>query len=96
MVAMGMGKDDGRQTVDSQRLQLAGDLGLGRALVYQHRTLRHLQQDGVALADVEDGHPQAARRQGWRLLADRAPGQPQSCRHGGNHQDAASARRSEA
>ena len=62
VVAMRMGDDDDRQPGDAERPQLVSDLGLGRALVHEHRTLRHLQQDGVALPDVENGHTKATRR----------------------------------
>ena len=42
--------------------QLAGDAGLGRALVDEQRSPRRLQQDAVALPDVEERDAQPVRR----------------------------------
>ena len=62
MVALRVREDDGGEPPHAEPAQLASDVRLRRPLVDEHRTLRHLEQDRVALADIEERDPQASRR----------------------------------
>jgi hypothetical protein len=64
-----------REPADAEPAELGGDVRLRRPLVDEHGAFAHLQQDRVALADVEERDPQAAgRRRGRR-------GKPPARRH---------------
>lgn len=67
VVALRMRQDDRRQAAYAERAQLPGHVRLRRPLVDEDRALRHLQQHGVALADVQEGDPQARRRRQPRV-----------------------------
>ncbi len=51
------------QPAYAELAELAFDTRLGRALVDEDRSLRHLDEDRVALADIEERDPQPRR---WR------------------------------
>ena len=61
VVALRMGEDERCKAFDAESFELAGDVRLRRALVDEDGALRDLQQDRVALADVEHGDPQSVR-----------------------------------
>ena len=62
MVALRVSEHEGGQTADAEVAQLPRDLGLGRTLVDEHGPFRHLDEDRIALADVEEGETEAGRR----------------------------------
>ena len=67
-----MRQDEGRERADPQAPELLGCAALRRALIHKHRGARRLEEDRVALADVEESDPQPRRR-----LADGLdPGRP--------------------
>ena len=47
------------------------DVGIGAAVDEHARTVPCLQQDGVALADVQDADPKGCRRAGHKRHRDR-------------------------
>jgi hypothetical protein len=81
VIGLVVGDHRGAEALDPGGLELAEQVGAGRTAVDQHgRGARRLQQDRVALADVQHHHPQAARRRGWTALV---AGEIQSqCRDG--------------
>ena len=62
VVALRMREDDRSQPPHAERAELLCDVRLGRALVDEHRALRHLQENRVALADVEERDAEPVRR----------------------------------
>ena len=73
VIALRMGEDERRQPSDAEAGELSGDVRLGRPLVDEHVALGDLQQDRIALADVERRDAEARRR--WRRRRAR-PQQP--------------------
>ena len=71
------------EPADAERAQLIGDAGLRRPLVHEHRRAGHLQERGVALANVEDRDAQAVRRR--RCVLGPAP--PRDEKHEGERAD---------
>ena len=72
VVALGMRQDEGREPPHPEVAQLPLHSSLRRTLVDEQCSLRHLQQDGVALADVEEGDAEPA----WRRTVGRRPQLP--------------------
>ena len=70
----GMREHEAAEPLARRGRELVGDPRLRRALVDEHRALGHLEEDRVALADVEEGDAQAGRRRGRRVAARRPPG----------------------
>ena len=74
VVALRMREHDGAQRVDAHAEQLAGDVGLGRALVDEDSRSARLEQHRVALPDVEERHAEARpvgstpRAWSWRSM----------------------------
>ena len=68
MIELRMGQDDRGERPQPARSQLSGDVCLGRPLVDENRSLGDLQQDRVALPDVEkrDAEPRRRLPGGWR------------------------------
>ena len=62
VVALRVREHERGEPPDAEAAQLARDVRLRRPLVDEHRALGHLEQDRVALADVEEGDPQPGRR----------------------------------
>ena len=65
VVALRMREDERRQARDAERAKLPGDVAFRRPLVDEYRSLGDLEENGVALAHVEERDPKPARR--WRL-----------------------------
>ena len=54
-----------------EAVELVGHVGLGRAVVDEDRALGNLEQDPVALADVQEGHAQpGGRSRGGAVAGD--------------------------
>jgi len=62
------------EPADAEASQLPRHVGFRRALIDQHSALGHLEQDRVALADIEEGDPQAGRRRQPRFR-EQLPGE---------------------
>ena len=62
VVTLRVSEYEGCQTGDAEVAQLLCDLGLGRTLVDKHGPFRHLDENRIALADVEEGETKARRR----------------------------------
>src|SRR5918995_2490811 len=62
VVALWMGEDERGERADSHADKLLRRVSLGRPLVDEDSGARRLQQDRVALADIEERHAQPARR----------------------------------
>ena len=95
MIAMGVSDHEGGERVETQAPQLPIDSCLGRSRIDEQRTLRRLEQDPVALADVEQRDAQSCR---WRPGRSRMQGPPaeRSERHereSGDHHGAPAIRR---
>ncbi len=70
VVGLFVGDDSGAQPVDACRAQLRRELVPGRATVDENRRrMRRLEEDRVALADIENRDPQAE----WRGPCASAP-----------------------
>ena len=83
VVPLRMGEDERRQPSTPSLSSCPATSRLGRPLVDENRALRNLQQDRVALADVEHGDPQARPASGGGRFRRRdAPGDGESD-HGG-------------
>ena len=72
VIAVRVRDHDRGERVEPHPPQLPVDARLGRAGIDEHRALRRLEQDPVALADVEERDPQPGRRRP-RSAADAAP-----------------------
>ena len=70
VVALRVREDERRQPADAEVSELLRDLRLGRPLVDEDRALRNLEQDRVALTDVEERDPEAGRRRQLRPRAE--------------------------
>ncbi len=70
VVALGMRQYERREGADTHSAQLVGDVRLRWPLIDQDARARRLQQDGVALSHVEEGHPEAGRRMPRGSLAE--------------------------
>ena len=62
VVALRMRQDERRQRADPHAQELLRRVALGRALVDEHPRARRLEQDRVALPDVEERDAQPGRR----------------------------------
>ena len=86
MIAVGMRDDDRRERVQPHASQLALDMCLGWTAVDQHRPLGRLEQDAVALPDVEERDAETRGRRPRRRRMERPPAEPRE-RHERNRCD---------
>ena len=73
VVAVRVGRHERGERVESHAAELPVDMRLGRPGVDEHRALRRLEQDRVALADVEKRDAQARRAATTRRRMQRPP-----------------------
>ena len=77
VVTLRVGQHREREVTHTELAQLVVDVAFGRALVDEHRSLPDLEQDGVSLADVQNGQPEPGRRWARLLRADLPGGRDQ-------------------